>query len=335
MLCEKNTIGYIRNHNVFPARSCTFIMNRDHRAANKTGSFKTLLALILVFFSVNLGAQQTDNTDQRVNLTTIAEVNQTNNYITFPINIGNMAPLWFEANVVPNFYIRKSKNARLMGVLTPQIIIRMYQEESFPVRTPSYIPQISVYYSLTKDYINHQNTLFGRIAHHSNGQSGSFFLPDGEINHLDGNFSTNFVQLGIMHNRFNNKVNAAQFFSTSVEVHPPGWSMEELDNQYSMVRWQNAFSIYKIPIGHSSQDQKSPSISLKAEMMWMFGQINSWEEFSSNRLNLNFILYYHPKFFEDIGFFVEVFSGMDYYNIYFDEKVEVLRFGIMTEKLRF
>lgn len=51
----------------------------------------------------------------------IAQVNQGNSYITFPTDMGNIEPLWFEANLSPGFYIRKSKNSRLMGVLTPQI----------------------------------------------------------------------------------------------------------------------------------------------------------------------------------------------------------------------
>lgn len=293
-----------------------------------------LILIALVSFLQGL-AQENVNAFQPVNLAAIAEVNHTNNFITFPIDIGNMAPMWFEANIVPNFFIRKSKNARLIGVLTPQVIIRMYQEESFPVRTPSYIPQISIYYSITAHPVSYQYTLFGRIAHHSNGQEGDFYLPDSNINLISGNFATNFVQAGLIYNRFNEAYNAAQFYSTSLEVHPPGWSLEEMDGKYSPVRWHNAFSIYKIPLLKKQEMQNAPSISMKAEVMWMFGKVNDWSGFSADRLNLNFIFFYHPSFLEDIGLFVEFYTGMDYYNIYFNEKMEVIRFGIMTEKLRF
>ena len=297
---------------------------------------KKIIVLLLAFVSFHQGmSQENVNPFQPVNLADIAEVNHTNNYITFPTDIGNMAPLWFEANIVPNFFIRKSKNARLMGVLTPQIILRMYQEESFPVRTPSYIPQITIYYALEANPIKSQYTLFGRFAHHSNGQEGDFYLPDNSINLISGNFATNFVQAGLIYNRFNETYNAAQFYSTSLEVHPPGWSLEEMDGKYSMVRWHNAFSIYKIPLHKKQETQNAPSISMKAEVMWMFGKVNDWRAITTNRLNLNFTFFYHPSFLEDIGLFVELYSGMDYYNIYFNEKVEVIRFGIMTEKLRF
>jgi hypothetical protein len=297
---------------------------------------KNLFILFLAFVSFRQVMAQEDATKFKpVNLAVIAEVNQVNNYITFPTDIGNLAPLWFEANIVPDFLIRKSKNARLMGVLTPQVIIRMYQEESSPVRTPSYIPQITIYYAIEANRIKGQYTFFGRIAHHSNGQEGDFYLPDSNINLISGSFSTNFVQAGLIFNGFNANLNATQFFNTFVEVHPPRWSMEELDGKYSMVRWHNALSVYKIPLAANSLSQKSPAISMQAEVMWMFGQVDDWSTLSTDRLNLNLTFFYHPSFLEDIGLFVEFYSGMDYYNIYFNEKAEVIRFGIMTEKLRF
>ncbi len=293
-----------------------------------------IIFIFVVVSSFSSVSQVINDTISKMGLTTIASVNQGNSYITFPTDIGNIAPLWFEGNIIPNFMIRRSKNSRLMGVLTPQIIIRMFREESMPVRTPSYMPQLAVYYSLIGKPKLDQYTLFGRFGHHSNGQDGDFYLPDGEINLISGNFSTNFIEFGIVNNHYNEKLNAVQFYSTSLEVHPPGWSIEELEGTYSMVRWHNGFSIYKIPLGKQS-DKKRAGISLKAEAMWMFGDINDWQQLSLERLNVNLTFYYHPKFLEDIGLFVQVYNGMDYYNIYFNNRLEVIRFGFMTDKLKF
>lgn len=107
---------------------------------------KCLIIILVIASFIPASGQNTIDSLPRIALTTIARVNQGNSYITFPTDIGNIEPLWFEANLIPNFYIRQSKNSRLMAVLTPQIIIRMYQEESFPVRTPSYMPQLTFYY---------------------------------------------------------------------------------------------------------------------------------------------------------------------------------------------
>ena len=294
----------------------------------------TILFLFIVL-SVSCASQVNNDTIIRIGLSSIATVNQGNSYITFPTDIGNLEPLWFEANIVPNFLIRKSKNTRLMGVITPQIIIRMYQEESQPVRTPSYMPQIAVYYSLKETKQKKTYTLFGRFAHHSNGQDGDFYLPDGEINLISGNFSTNLFDFGVVNTHYNKKFNAIQFFSTSLEIHPPGWSNEELEGLYSMVRWHGGFSFYKIPLGKEKAGHTRARISLKGDVMWMFGDINDWSQGSPDRVNLGLTFYFHPGFLEDIGLFVQVYHGMDYYNIYFNHQISVLRFGIMTDILRF
>jgi hypothetical protein len=144
------------------------------------------------------------------------------------------------------------------------------------------------------------------------------------------------MEFGIVNNHYNQKLNAVQFYSTSLEIHAPGWSIDELEGKYSMVRWHTGFSIYKIPLGkQKSKDSTRARISLKAEAMWMFGDINDWQQLSLDRLNVNFTFYYHPKFLEDIGLFAQIYNGMDYYNIYFDHHISIIRFGIMTEILQF
>mgnify|MGYP003631919458 CR=1 FL=1 len=123
--------------------------------------FLTLCPTYFVF------SQKDIDTIPQLDLYKIALINQSDSYITFPTDIGNIEPLLFEANVNPSFVIRKRNDSKLMAVLTPQIIIRMFNEESFPVRTPSYIPQISFYYAINKREASNCLVLFGRIAHHS------------------------------------------------------------------------------------------------------------------------------------------------------------------------
>src|SRR5680860_1792947 len=134
----------------------------------------SLLVFSLLFLVLSGMGKERDSL--QIGLPIISQMNQGNSYITFPTDIGNIEPLWFEGNIIPNFYIRESKNSRLMGVLTPQIIIRMYQEISCPVRTPSYIPQITFYYRLENKSNLWTQNLFLRFAHHSNGQDGDFYL---------------------------------------------------------------------------------------------------------------------------------------------------------------
>jgi hypothetical protein len=292
--------------------------------------------LILIFlFLLFRGFGQESEPLHGIGLTVISQVNQGSSYITFPTDIGNIEPLMFEANLIPNFYIRKSKNSRLLGVLTPQIILRMYDERSYPVRTPSYIPQITVYYMLT-DFESSKNlSIYGRFAHHSNGQDGDFLLDNGEVNLLTGDFATNYFETGFIKTHFNTRFNAYQFFKTSIEIHPQGWGSDELEGIYSRYRWHSAVSIFKLPAKDSRSAKNNADISIKGEATWMFGDVNDLNAISAERINLSLTFYYHPKFLEDIGLFVQYYHGSDYYNMYFGHRLDVLRFGLMTEKLRF
>jgi hypothetical protein len=294
--------------------------------------------LFYVIFSFPLFSEikgQSIDSVSTTELGLIAQVNQGNSYITFPTDIGNIEPLWFEANVSPGFYIRTSKDSRLMGVLTPQIIIRMYQERSFPVRTPSYMPQITAYYLMSPKKDKNTISLFGKIAHHSNGQDGDFYLENGEVNLLSGDFATNYIEVGIIKTNFISRFNSHQFLKTSLEVHPTSWSADELAGRYSTVRWHNTVSFFKLPVTENKNIKRKAQVSLKGETTWMFGNIESWNNFSSKRLNLRLTFYYHPRFLEDIGLFAQIYHGMDYYNVYFNHQLDVIRFGLMTEKLRF
>jgi hypothetical protein len=211
----------------------------------------------------------------------------------------------------------------------------MYNEPSFPVYTPSYMPQITVYYQLKNQSGSRTKSLFIRLAHHSNGQEGDFFLENGDLNLKSGAFAINYLEPGFIVTNINKRLNAYQFFKSSFEIHPPGSSNSELEGIYSKVRWHNAVSIFKVPSKNDLYPRKNADISVKAEATWMFGDVNNWDWVSSKRLNMSLTFYYHPKFLEDIGLFVQFYHGLDYYNMYFSHRLDVLRFGLMTEKLRF
>ncbi len=292
-----------------------------------------IIAFLLLNFQIY--SQSDSLSKYNFDLSLVSEVHQGNSYFTLGGGLGNIESLIFEANLIPNFILRSNKEAKLMAVVTPQIILRMYNEESLPVRTPSYMPRITVYYSIGKKLNVNNFTVFGRIAHHSNGQEDDFYLDNGNINYKSGNFSTNYFEVGIIKTFYDNNLNAAQFFSTSLEVHPEKLSDSELIGLYSFYRWNTQFAIFKLPFDIDKNRKERAKFSLKGEFTWLFGDINDWDFFTFDRVIASLTFYYHPSFLEDIGLFVQYYHGQDYYNIYFPKSRDIIRIGFMTDQFRF
>lgn len=298
-------------------------------------AIRNFILMLFVLLTASLYAQQESEDSYEFDLSLISEVHSGNSYVTFGGGLGNIEPLIFEGNLIPNFIIRKDKKSRFMGVFTPQIIIRMYNEYSLPVRTPSYMPQITLYYSVGKKLSINNFTVFGKLGHHSNGQQDSFYLDNGEINYESGDFSTNYIEFGVIKTRYKPSLNAALFFSTSMEIHPEKLSDKQLIGIYSLYRWNNQVAIFKLPHRKPDGKKEYAKYSLKGQLTWLFGDINNWDFFDCERLVFSLTFYYHPNFFEDIGLFAQYYHGQDYYNIYFPKNRDIFRIGIMTDQFRF
>jgi hypothetical protein len=103
-----------------------------------------------------------------------------------------------EANIAPSFTVfEASGGERLPGAyrvtVTPQFVVRRSDGvPSNPVRTPSYIPAVTLFYGPRDSLGGAGNAWYASftVSHYSNGQTGSFYQPDGRtLNTLDGSFS--------------------------------------------------------------------------------------------------------------------------------------------------
>jgi len=306
-----------------------------------------LLILLIVMVTSTIFAQ---NDQQRFSRYILA--NSEVGYVTFLDGIGNLEPLWFEAKMVPNYLIRIREDSRTGLVLTPKVILRMYREESEPVSTPSYMPQVTIYHQLKKDNSKKSNIcyLFGRIAHHSNGQDGDFYNVDRTINTTDGNFSTNFLEVGFFLTKsFVLKQNAAEFFRSSIEYHPNTLQDEvELNNRYGNIRWHNDIRIFKftkesfasIFSGNGDNESSSENHKLRPNLRaiinttFIFGEMKDVDALDfSKRFGGSISLSYNPKYLEDVRIFIQYYYGQDYYNIHFNNTLSELRIGLMADPL--
>lgn len=154
--------------------------------------------------------------------------------------------LIFEAQIAPDIRIIDNFDRALVRVLDkdrPRVFaytvfgtfltrLRMFDEDSNPVRTPSYMPKGTVQFAWLKNRASADASdpaflkgpidmwLFQAIpfGHHSNGQNGCLFVGqvriDGEcepqpppatgaadVNRENGSFSTNYIRLGLEYRR--------------------------------------------------------------------------------------------------------------------------------------
>lgn len=263
--------------------------------------------------------------------------NQRDSYITLGGGLGNMDPLIFEARIAPYFLLRTSDDSRWGATLSPEIILRMYAEESYPVRTPSYMPNLTFYHNLSNGEGRKLQYVFLTLAHHSNGQDDSFFLDDGTLNTYSGDFSTNYFEIGAF---FNQKLipfaNTTEYFKTSIEYHIDYYRSQELKGHYSFLRWNNSIRVFRsLTSMRTLKLNKNPRMQSTLETNWLFGDIGNAGFFDlKERFNISFTMAYRPRNLSDVSFFINAYSGKDYYNIYFGKRLSVIRLGLQAFAFR-
>lgn len=281
--------------------------------------------------SASVSAQDSLNVWYHTTHLKLVQIDQGNSYITTPFDIGNIEDLKFEFNSNPSFILRENDKAHLMMVFTPQIILRLYNTRSYPIKTPSYMPHVTLYYSIGNSSTRKMHSIFFQYAHHSNGQKDSTIFYDGRINLESGDFSTNYFKLGAVRALYYTPLKSILFLESDFEYHMKSFTNPHILGKYGMYRWNNRLSILNPP----SYFHKNGDFQFDTRINWMFGNINDWNAFYYKRLGVELTLFYSPSFLEELGFFVKFYSGMDYYNIYFDHYLYILRFGIMSHFLRF
>jgi len=295
-------------------------------------------------------ADTADTSLEHQKFMTMVNANREQSYVTFANGLGNLEPLIFEGRLSPSYFFSgRGRNWSVM--INPQITIRMLDKQSFPIRNPSYKIYITFYRDIKfwndtfLKKLFYKNALwYASVAHHSNGQDGSFYSPDttNTVNLENGNFATNFLEFGISSYKVERL--KANYFSireikTYLEFHPPKWSISELDRQYGFYR------IYvKAGVFGPMRARKNDSVnrwlqqsSLEVKAGWIMGKMGGTSTLDpSKRFVLDATYKYYPKWFDEIAFFLRFYRGQDYYNIYFlDHTLTQLSAGITSNIMNF
>lgn len=257
-------------------------------------------------------------------------------YLLFGSGIGNLEPLIFEGNIAPYFLLSLKRDQKWGIELCPRIIIRMYNKESFPIRTPSFMPKATFFYHLV-DNSNKNKNLFMYFSwfHHSNGQDGFFYNADSTtINTQSGNFSTNWVEGGVYISRpdpfIPNTTNDFKLYSAYNYLQE-----SNLNGTYGRLRFyfdlQNNVNLTEIFKRHKhSYNNSSLTLKQSFHFGWICGNLTDTKTLDSKRFIFQYTIAFKPSFLNDVALFVRYNYGQDYYNIYFNRTINVFRIGIAS-----
>ncbi len=237
-----------------------------------------------------------------------------------------LPPLIFEARPAPHFLTSLCpRNCAI--VADPTVVLRMFDAPSLPVRTPSYMPRLTVHV-WPRELASRRGVLtyFSfSVAHYSNGQSGPLIdTLTGGFNTSDGSFSTNFVEVALHQGQLDSVDLVG--FTLSLRVHPRGWMDAPLRDTYGWVRPSVALeAIRQLPaIGRSR---------LRAELGYLVGRVAPALDGGLDRVRLGFTASSQPRRAGQLGLILHYYEGQDYYNVWFGRRIRALRIGIVGSRL--
>ncbi len=232
-----------------------------------------------------------------------------------------------EARIAPHLFLNEYSGRWALEV-TPKVRMRIFKADSSPVRSPSFMPRVTLYFVADREWRREDNEagtfLSARISHHSNGQDGDFFNADGSINSVDGSFSTNFAELGLHRLFFPSWgwVDGIAVASLSFESHLWFNQSPELEGIYSERRLNARF------------DYLHPGNVLKEidfDLVLMLDKVEGWSGFDSRRANWEVTVRFAPPTLQGATFFTKLYWGQDYYNMRFNDRVRLLQVGLNVD----
>jgi hypothetical protein len=250
----------------------------------------------------------------------VVRANLEPSYLAYPIGISGLDALIFESNVVAHFVVNRP-SWPFAVVLTPKIVLRMFREASEPVKSPSYMPRVTLFFWFQQE-MRDQLALYGSImlSHHSNGQSGDFFDANHMVNHATGSFSTNYFEFSLYGTGF--KGRWFGWSALSLEWHPGFIEDPELRGRYGLWRVHLSSTVLA-------------NLPLKGQLGLRLSAILDGFSKNSSRPLLQ-ALERFPLSVRytitlpgiDLGLYAGYYIGHDYYNIYFDRVVHAFQVGI-------
>jgi hypothetical protein len=237
---------------------------------------------------------------------------------------------------IASYFLLDHPTSRLSVAVMQRFMVRTRTDFSAPVRTPSFRLGAQVFYRLGQ-HTDRYTYLEGQFFHHSNGQDGPVFRPNGTLNTETGDFSTNYLQLTYNWGEHQPARRVGTYYHLGYRWHAPFLGHSEgLPGHYgfgrvlaqALVRW-----FHKTATANRATEQFRATI----QASYAVNALTDWPVYAAQRrFNAELTLFYVPAFSRDAGLFTTVgYYGEDPYNIYFNDHYAFLRAGIAVGFTRY
>ncbi len=276
------------------------------------------------------------------------------------------ASIRFEADIQPHLVVSQNFSDKLVieesltsegepgrwrvaysVVGTPRVRLRMLDERSAPVRTPSYMPKgtlMMMFFRGERTEPRHRVGIWSpelTVGHHSNGQDGCLFATDtmldddcvgqedlAQINRLDGSFSTNYVRVGGRYRReWLRTINAGQ--PDEEHIGSTHWTVgafadlhfntaSRLEPFYGTKRFHGYFGI-----GRQLSKVCKSRAAASATVFYVGREPDGVPPLA---YQVDALCTFTPR--GGWGLFARYYDGQDYYNLAFGQRIQRLQVGI-------
>ncbi|RZK66608.1 MAG: hypothetical protein EOO95_05320, partial [Pedobacter sp.] len=225
--------------------------------------------------------------------------------------------------------------------IIPDFTVRVRNEFSAGVRTPSYRLGFATYARLNTDLENYKYAEMA-FTHHSNGQDQEAINPDGTVNTFTGNFNANYLTASY---RFGHLIPGRTDESYYSVNHRVGLQWHKffryepaLDLGFGFTRVIYNFSLRKYDdiekkaINKANVKTEKETWRLNSEISYAVNKIPSKNLMNlQKRLNAEVNFNYSLPFMNNVFLMAAVgYYGEDNYNIYFQDHYGYLRFGFSS-----
>lgn len=311
------------------------------------------MILSVSLFNFNLFSQDVDSNLTKKSFIHLYKENSELSYTSPLSEIGAPSKYIISGKLTTTYMLLGAPNIPISFAVIPEFTVRVRDEQSAGVRTPSFKLGGTTFIRLNQ---NEKAYKYAELSftHHSNGQDGEAINSDGSINTINGNFSTNYLTTSYRFGNFSGLTSSKTLSSYNhrVGLQWNKWFSYEkaLEDNYGFTRLLYNLSYRKYALyslgkngkpSRKTLEKQSKSVEkeylrLNAEFSYAVNKINNFQLLEpKKRLNAEVSAHYSFPFMNNVFLMAAAgYYGEDPYNIYFNDKYSYFRFGISTGFIR-